>query len=95
MSANRWRRAWASGGRQALISKGLGNARCKLSAGQLRAWEVMLEAGPAARGWSDQCWTPARIAEIARRRFSVEYTLARLDLILHRLERADPDPQSH
>ncbi|WP_405879417.1 winged helix-turn-helix domain-containing protein [Streptomyces sp. NBC_01136] len=37
-----------------------------------------MDAGPAAFGWSDQCWTPARIAEIVRRRFGVEYTLAGL-----------------
>ncbi|WSV10493.1 winged helix-turn-helix domain-containing protein [Streptomyces prunicolor] len=79
MSANRWRRAVASGGRQALASKGPGGARCKLDAGQLRVLETMLDAGPAASGWSDQCWTLARIAEIVRRRFGVEYTLAGLD----------------
>ena len=62
MSANRWRRALASGGRQALVSKGPGGARCKLDAGQLRALEAVLEAGPAVCGWSDQCWTLARIA---------------------------------
>ncbi|WLW58645.1 hypothetical protein QU709_31000 [Streptomyces sp. SX92] len=76
MSANRWRRALASGGRQALVSKGPGGARCKLSTGQLHALEAVLEAGPAACGWSDQCWMLTRIAEIVRRRFGVEYTLA-------------------
>ena len=85
MSANRWRRALASGGRQALVSKGPGGARCKLSAGQLRALEAVLEAGPAACGWSDQCWTLARIGEVVRRRFGAEYTLAGLDLLLHRI----------
>ncbi|MBX9399548.1 winged helix-turn-helix domain-containing protein [Streptomyces sp. TRM72054] len=85
MSANRWRRALASGGRQALASKGPGGARCKLGAGQLRVLEAVLDAGPAASGWSDQCWTLARIAEIVRRRFGVEYTLAGLDLLLHRI----------
>jgi hypothetical protein len=44
-----------------------------------------LDAGPAASGWSDQCWTLARIAEIVRRRFGIEYTLAGLDLLLHRI----------
>ncbi|MER6082424.1 winged helix-turn-helix domain-containing protein [Streptomyces sp. NPDC001833] len=44
-----------------------------------------MDAGPAAFGWSDQCWTPARIAEVVRRRFDVEYTLAGLDLLLHRI----------
>jgi transposase len=85
MSANRWRRALASGGRQALVSKGPGGARCKLSARQLRALEAALEAGPAAWGFTDQCWTLARIAEIVRRRFGVDYTLAGLDLLLHRI----------
>jgi transposase len=85
MSANRWRRALASGGRQALVSKGPGGARCKLNTSQLRALETVLEAGPAACGWSDQCWTLARIAEIVRRRFGVDYTLAGLDLLLHRI----------
>ncbi|MER5407898.1 winged helix-turn-helix domain-containing protein [Streptomyces sp. NPDC002769] len=45
----------------------------------------MLDAGHAASGWSDQCWTPARIAEIVRRRFGDEYTSAGLDLLLHRI----------
>ncbi|MCT9010368.1 winged helix-turn-helix domain-containing protein [Streptomyces rhizosphaerihabitans] len=85
MSSNRWRRALASGGRQALVSKGPGGARCKLDAEQLRVLQVALEAGPAACGWSDQCWTLARIAEIVRHRFRVEYTLAGLDLLLHRI----------
>ena len=42
---------------------------------------------PARRawGWEDQCWTLARIAELVRRRFRVEYTLAGLDLLLHRI----------
>jgi transposase len=33
----------------------------------------------------DQCWTLARIVELARRRFGVTYTLAGLDLLLHRI----------
>ncbi|WP_369229544.1 winged helix-turn-helix domain-containing protein [Streptomyces sp. R21] len=85
MSANRWRQALATGGRQALVSKGPGGARCNLDAGQLRTLESVLEAGPAACGWSDQCWTLARIGEVVRRRFGAEYTLAGLDLLLHRI----------
>lgn len=85
MPANRWRRALAAGGRQALASKGPGGARCKLSAQQLPALEAALEAGPAAHGWvEDQCWTLARITEVIRRRFRVDYTLAGVDVLLHR-----------
>ncbi len=86
MSANRWRRALAAGGRAALASKGPGGARCKLTPAQLRELQTVLDAGPAAWGWDeDQCWTLARIAELARQRFGVGYTLAGLCLLLHRI----------
>ena len=86
MSANRWRRALAAGGRAALVSRGAGGARCKLAPAQLAELEAELDAGPAVSGWDeDQCWTLARIAELVWRRFGVEYTLAGMDLLLHRL----------
>src|SRR5260221_3168202 len=86
MSANRWRRALAAGGRAALASKGAGGAKCKLTAGQLRELETLLDAGPAVHGWDeDQCWTLARITEVVRARFGVDYTLAGMDLLLHRI----------
>ena len=85
MSVNRWRRSLAAGGRAALASKGAGGARCKLTPAQLGELEAVLDAGPAAWGWEDQCWTLARIGELVWRQFGVEYTLAGLDLLLHRL----------
>jgi transposase len=85
MSANRWRRALASGGREALASKGAGGAKCKLSPAQLAELDAVLEAGPAACGYEDQCWTLARIAEEVWQRFGVEYTLAGVDVLLHRI----------
>jgi transposase len=86
MSVNRWRRALAGGGRAALASRGAGGAKCKLSAAQLRELAALLDAGPAVHGWDeDQCWTLARIAGVVRRRFGVEYTLAGMDLLLHRI----------
>ena len=86
MSVGRWRRALAGGGRAALASRGPGGAKCKLSPAQVRELEAVLEAGPATWGWEDQCWTLARIAEVVRSRFGVTYTLAGLDLLLHRIE---------
>jgi putative transposase len=85
MSANRWRRALAAGGRPALASTGPGGARRRLSAAQLAELQVLLDAGPAAWGWADQCWTLTRIAEVVHTRFDVDYTLPGLDLLLHRL----------
>jgi transposase len=85
MSANRWRRALAAGGRQALASKGAGRARCKLTPAQLGELEAVLDAGPAAWGWQDQCWRLARIGERVCERFGVDYTLAGLDVLLYRI----------
>jgi transposase len=85
MSVNRWRRTLAAGGPEALASKGAGGARCKLTEAQVAELETVLDAGPAAAGYADQCWTLARVADQAWRRFGVEYTLAGLDLLLHRI----------
>jgi transposase len=85
MSANRWRRALSAGGREALTSKGARGAKCKLSPAQLAELEAVLDSGPAACGYADQCWTLARIAGLAWQRFRVEYTLAGMDLLLHRI----------
>src|SRR3954451_14159981 len=85
LSAKRWRRALADGGRPALASKGPGGAPCRLSPAQLEELQVLLDAGPAADGWTDQCWTLARIAAVVRERFGVDYPLPGLDLLLHRI----------
>jgi putative transposase len=86
MSVNRWRRALAAGGRVALASRGAGGARCKLSPAQLAELAALLDAGPTAHGWDeDQRWTLARVTDLVRRRFGVEYTLAGMDLLLHRI----------
>jgi transposase len=86
MSANRWRRAFEAGGRDALVSKGPGGAVCKLDTARLAALETALEAGPAAQGWTaDQCWTLARAAELIKARFGVAYTLGGVDYLLHRV----------
>jgi hypothetical protein len=45
----------------------------------------VLEAGPAACGYEDQCWTLARIADLVWQRFGAEYTLAGMDVLLHRV----------
>src|SRR4051794_28827792 len=85
MSANRWRHALAEGGRPALASKGAGGAPCRLTPAQLDQLQALLDAGPAAWGWTDQCWTLARIAALVGEQFGVDYTLPGVDLLLHRL----------
>jgi transposase len=92
LTEQRWHRELVAGGRPALASKGPGGARCRLSPAQLDELQALLEAGPAAWGWADQCWTPARIAAVARQRFGVDYTLAGLDRLLHRRGWSVPVP---
>jgi hypothetical protein len=62
MSANRWRRALAAGGREALASKGAGGAKCKLTAVQLAELEAVLDAGrrPAGMRTSAGRWRGSR-----------------------------------
>src|SRR3712207_5634539 len=79
MSANRCHRELIAGGRPALASKGPGGARCRLSPAQLDELQALLEAGPTAWGWADQCWTLVRIAQVVCARFGVDYTPAGLN----------------
>jgi transposase len=84
-SAYQWRRAWKSGGGEALASKGPGGSACKLGDGQLARLRAALDAGPAACGWDeDQRWALARVAELVRRLFGVRYTLRGVSYLLHR-----------
>jgi hypothetical protein len=56
MSANRWRRALAAGGRRALVSNGAGGAKCKLTPVQragLEACSMPRTSSSAARS----CWS--------------------------------------
>jgi transposase len=82
-SAERWRRAWESGGVEALRSRGPAS-RCRLDEDQLARLEAELERGPVAHGWADQRWTLARVRELVIRLFGVAYTLPGVWLLLHR-----------
>jgi transposase len=85
-SVYQWRRAWRTGGRTALASKGPGGSSCRLSARQLDKLRAALEAGPAVYGWvEDQRWTLARITTLIGRLFHVRYTLRGTSYLLHRM----------
>ena len=57
----------AAGGRAALASKGAGGARCKLTPAQVGEMKAVLDAGSAACGYADQCWTLAGIDVLLHR----------------------------
>lgn len=84
-SAYLWRRRWRRGGVDALVSKGPGGGRCRLSLSQVDRLQAALAAGPAVYGWADQRWTLARIATLIGRLFHVRYTLRGTSYLLHRI----------
>jgi transposase len=93
-SVNEWKRAWRSGGVEALASKGPGGAKCRLDEVQLKILEQVLDEGPAARGWTeDQRWTLARVATLIFELFKVKYTLRGVSYLLHRLGWTPQVPQ--
>jgi transposase len=73
-SVQRWRRAWAEGGSQALNSSGPASLP-RLSGEQFARLEQELAKGPAAHGWEDQRWTLGRIKTVIGRRFHMTYTV--------------------
>ncbi len=79
-----WRRAWAEGGREALLSKGPGGSSY-LSAEQEQELEDLLRAGPMEHGWDDQRWTLARIGRLIEERFGVTYEVSGVWRLLDRL----------
>jgi putative transposase len=91
----KWRRAWRTGGVEALRSRGPQSAP-RLSGEQFARLESELRRGPAAHGWeADQRWTLARIVTVVGRLFGIGY--ARLHpggdvgaVAPQRLERAGP-----
>ena len=92
MSVNRWRRALAVGGREALASKGAGGMPCKLSPAQVAELEAVLDAGPAA-GYADQCWTrPGSRPGLAAVRGGVHAGGDGRAAAPDRVERAGPGP---
>jgi transposase len=81
-----WRRRWTAGGAAALRSRGPAGATCRLSDARLERLRVVLDAGPAASGWTeDQRWTLARVATVIARKFHTRYTLMGTSVLLHRI----------
>jgi transposase len=85
-SVYQWRRAWESGRREALCSKGPSGYDCRLGPHlqvKLAGW---LDEGPAAHGWmDDQVWTAARVRTLIGRKFHISYSVSGVTRLLHRM----------
>jgi len=72
-SVLRWQRAWTRGGRAALRVRQSPGRPHKLPARQRQRLVALLLKGATAHGYQTELWTTARIAEVIRREFGVQY----------------------
>lgn len=85
-SVYQWRRAWRTGGRQALRSGGACGYDCRLGPRLQARLAMWLEEGPAAHGWADdQVWTAARVRTLIGRKFPISYSVSGVTRLLHRM----------
>lgn len=72
-SVMRWRNCWQQAGDDGLRIRPAPGRPHKLNAAQQRQLLTLLRKGPRAHGYDTDMWSAARIAELIRRRFNVQY----------------------
>nr|WP_211898002.1 winged helix-turn-helix domain-containing protein [Saccharopolyspora erythraea] len=83
-TASRWRRAWSSGGPEALAGAGRAGRISTLCDEQLAAIETELLNGPRAGGFPAEMWTLARVTEVIERLTGVRYSQSQTWVSLRR-----------
>lgn len=79
-----WKRAAENeGGLRALRAKPQHVPRCRLTAEQKRRLRTVLLQGAEAAGFSTSLWTCARVAEVIRREYGVDYNASHVGRLLH------------
>lgn len=84
-SVARWRDAVAEDGKQALAAKPASGRPPRLSEKQRQRLLKVLARGPGPWGFATDLWTCARIGEVIRRLFGVEYHVDYVGTLLHTL----------
>jgi transposase len=92
-SVKRWKRAFRLGGAAALEPQPRPGPPTKLTSSQRERLRRLLLEGPRAAGFDTALWTCARVAELVRREFDVEYHPDHLGRILHDLGFSPQKPQ--
>lgn len=85
VSVMRWRDARRRGGAQALKVRFSPGRPWKLDQAERKRLVRLLLQGATAHGWRTNLWTTARIAELVRREFGVEYHRDHIGRLLHNL----------
>lgn len=84
-SVKRWKRAWREGGVDALAAKPHPGGVSKLSDEQKQLLVKILVDGPLAAGYKTDLWTCARVVEVVRKKFRVQYDPRHFSRIMHDL----------
>ena len=92
-SVMRWRDAWRRGGAKALKVRFSPGRPLKLSQKQRKRLVQVLLRGPLARGYTTNLWTTARIAEVIRSEFAVEYHRDHVGKLMHLLKWSSQKPE--
>ena len=84
-SVKRWRRAWREGGEDALAAKPHPGGKRKLTDTQRDELVDLIVEGPRDAGFPTDLWTCARVVELIRDRFGVEYHAGHVARVLREL----------
>jgi len=92
-SVMRWRDARRRGGDPGLRVRCSPGRPLKLDPTQRKRLIDLLLRGPIAQGYRTNLWTTARIAEVIRREFGVQYHRDHVGRLMHRLQWSPQKPE--
>ncbi len=72
-TVSRWRKQFASGGREALRQTGRAGRKPGLDRDDLKNLEELLVQGPEQLGYETPLWTCARVGHLIEKQFEIEY----------------------
>jgi transposase len=84
-SVNRWARALAEEGKEALKHPGRAGRKSKLDSAALERIEQALKEGAEAHGYPTELWTTERVAELIEQEFGIHYHPGHVWRILRKL----------
>jgi transposase len=80
-----WKAKWKEGGKRALAAVPQHVPTCRMSVEQQRELGAILMQGAMAFGYPTDLWTTARVAEVVKKRFKIDYNPDHLGRLLHTL----------
>lgn len=92
-SVMRWRDVRRRGGARALRVRCSPGRPLKLDQAKRKRLVALLLRGPLAQGYRTNLWTTARIAEVIRREFGVQYHRDHVGRLMHRLQWSAQKPE--